>query len=151
MRGTQEKIGLLAAVTSEYRGTQHSSENGSAAPFKSRRFFCAVQCVMLTRIVYLQGTIEHGCKPLAALSVLSSSWLGYRPFTARTRVRVPSGSFPCCVMVAQEILILLVLVRIQARERHLSTAAVQRFCKPQVIGSNPIGGFIKGLFKHKRG
>jgi hypothetical protein len=39
MRGTQEKIGLLAAVTSEYRGTQHSSENGSAAPFKSRPFF----------------------------------------------------------------------------------------------------------------
>lgn len=39
MFGTQEKIGLLVTVASEYRGTQHSSENGSAAPFKSRRFF----------------------------------------------------------------------------------------------------------------
>lgn len=39
MRGTQEKIGLLATVDSEYRGTQHSSENGLAAPFKSRHLF----------------------------------------------------------------------------------------------------------------
>lgn len=54
MRGTQEKIGLLATVDSEYRGTQHSSENGWAAPFKSRPFFCVVQCVTLTRIT--------GCK-----------------------------------------------------------------------------------------
>jgi hypothetical protein len=38
MRGMQEKIGLLAAVTSEYRGTQHSSERlgGSA---KAAAFF----------------------------------------------------------------------------------------------------------------
>jgi len=56
MRGTQEKIGLLAAVTSEYRGTQHSSENGSAAPFKSRRFFCVVS-VQAARVTYLQGVI----------------------------------------------------------------------------------------------
>ena len=122
MFGTQEKIGLLVTVASEYRGTQHSSENGSAAPFKSRHLFCVVQCVTLTRIIDLQAVIEHGCKPLTTLSVLSSSWLGYRPFTARTRVRIPSGSFPCCVKVAQEILILLVLVRIQARERECTQA-----------------------------
>jgi len=53
MRGMQEKIGLLAAVDSEYRGTQHSSEwfGGS---IQKPPLFCVVQCVTLTRIA--------GCK-----------------------------------------------------------------------------------------
>ena len=39
MRGTQEKIGLLAAVNSEYRGTLHSSEMVWRLHSKAAAFF----------------------------------------------------------------------------------------------------------------